>query len=209
MRKKHIDDEAIGPLVVLVAILMGFAVFMYWMSSAFADGLPRTSRIAAPPASIAAPAEPAWKAHNWYIGGVAGGAWAPNSAGSDVAQAGAVAGYLWRSAVLGLGIEADYAIRDLADFSIDDGTASVRGRAGVFVGPGTFLYGTAGVAQATPATLSGDLRKGLVVGGGVEKDIAANLALRAEVLHYRHDDELLGWGEEGSTAVRGGVLFKF
>lgn len=207
MRKKQIDDEAIGPLIVLAAIVFAFAVFMYWISSAFADGLPRTGKIAAPPA-YTAPSEPGWKAHNWYVGGVAGHSWAPDSA-DDAWQGGIVAGYLWRSAVLGLGIEADYVIRDLGDFALDDGTTSVRGRAGVFVGPGTFLYGTAGVAQATPATLSGDLRKGLVVGGGIEKDIAANLALRAEVLHYRHTDRHFEWGEEGSTAVRGGVLFKF
>lgn len=176
----------------------------------------RQGRIAAPqqPAYAAppytAPAAPEYKAHTFYLGGVGGGAWGENQDFEDgVVQGGIVAGYLWRSGVLGLGVEADYVLRDLGDAALDDGTASIRGRAGMFVGTGTFLYATAGVAQATEAAAPDGLRKGLVVGGGVEKDIAANLALRIEALHYRHADDYFEWGEEGSTAVRGGLVVKF
>jgi opacity protein-like surface antigen len=196
-----------------------------------AEPLNRKSRIAAPPAQqtytppadyrVGAPEPQAWRTHNWYVGGVAGYNFGiverevegekPFSFidGDETWQAGIVAGYLWRNARLGLGVEADYVVRDLGDFALDDGTASLRGRAGVFVAEGTFLYGTVGVAQAYTDAVSGDFRRGLVVGGGVEKDVAANLALRVEALHYRNADSHFEWGDEGSTAVRGGLLVKF
>lgn len=191
----------------------------------------RGGRIAAPqqptyaplPADTA-PAAPEYKAHTFYLGGVAGynfgiqqreGVEGEDARpfsfidGDETWQAGVVAGYLWRSGVLGLGVEADYVVRDLGDFAIDDGTATLRGRAGVFVGAGTFLYATAGVGEAYTDAVSDGFRRGPVVGGGVEKDIAANLALRIEALHYRHADDYLDWGEEGSTAVRLGAIAKF
>jgi hypothetical protein len=109
---------------------------------------------------------------------------------SETWQGGIVAGYLWRSKVLGAGVEADYVARDLREFAIDDGIASLRGRLGLFVAPGTFLYGSAGVGEATGDVVPDRFSKGLVVGGGIEKDVA-NLAVRAEVLHYRHAEDYL------------------
>jgi hypothetical protein len=47
------------------------------------------------------------------------------------------------------------------------------------------------------------------VGGGVDKDVTANVAVRAEVLHYRHADDYFDWGDDGSTVGRVGLLLKF
>lgn len=163
------------------------------------------------PPSYVPPAEelPPYNVHNWYAGVTGGYAWAPNGF-DDTWHGGVYGGYLWRpNAVLGLGVEADYVLRDLGDLALDDGIASLRGRVGVFVAPGTFLYGTAGVAQATAAFVPDGFRKGLVVGGGIERDVTKTVAIRAEVLHYRHADEYLDWGEQGSTAARVGLAFKF
>jgi opacity protein-like surface antigen len=180
----------------------------------------KRGKIAAPqqpptyaPLPYSAPAEPAYKAHSFYVGGLLGGAWGEGADAVEdgVAQGGIVAGYLWRpgGGVLAGGVEIDYTVRDLGDFRLDDGTATVRGRLGVFVADRTFLYGTAGVGEAFGDALPDGFRRGLVVGGGVEKDIAANLALRVEALHYRHGDSHFEWGDEGSTSVRLGAIAKF
>ena len=64
--------------------------------------------------------------------------------------------------------------------------------------------------MATDAVVPAGFRKGPVVGGGIEQDIqGTNVAIRAEVLHYRHSDEYTGWGDFGSTAGRVGLVFKF
>jgi outer membrane immunogenic protein len=192
-------------------ILACLALALAWAGAVYAADLPQRGRIAAPaptyaPAPYTAP-EPEYRANNWYIGGAAGYAFADD----DTAQGSIYGGYLWRNASLGLGIEADYTFRDLGHFALDDGIASLRGRAGVFVGDGTFLYGTAGVARATASIVPADFAKGLVLGGGIEKDIAKNVALRVEALHYRHTDEYFGWGDDAdsSTAVRAGLALKF
>lgn len=203
--------------IAIACAVLGLAVLGACANLWAAEPL-RKGRIAAPeqpltyaPPPYTAPAAPEYKAHTFYLGGVAGGAWVEGAERFDdgVWQGGVVAGYLWRSGVLGLGVEADYVVRDLGDFALDDGGASVRGRAGMFVATGTFVYATAGVGQATEAAAPDGLRKGLVVGGGVEKDIAANLALRVEALHYRQADDYFDWGDEGSTAVRLGAIAKF
>jgi opacity protein-like surface antigen len=176
----------------------------------------KQGKIAAPPKyesqPYTAPEElPAYNVHNWYAGLAGGYAWTPEYA-DDTWHGGVYGGYLWRpNAVLGLGFEADYMLRDLGQFQLDDGIASLRGRLGVFFAPGTFLYGTAGISHATAAFVPDGFRKGLVVGGGIEKDLGKNLALRLEVLHYRHTDEYLGWDSEvdGTTALRLGAAFKF
>jgi opacity protein-like surface antigen len=166
-----------------------------------------------PPPYTAVEEMPAHNVHNWYAGLAGGYAWAPSGPyfdGGDTWQGGVYGGYLWRpNAVLGLGVEADYMVRDLGRFQLDDGIASLRARLGVYFGRDTFLYGTAGIAHAT--ALPDGFDRGLVVGGGIEKDLAKNLALRLEVLHYRHTDEYLKWGEDedGSTAVRLGGAIKF
>lgn len=212
-------------VLLLTAIgVLGACDFDLWAAEPLRRGkiaAPPAQQVYTPPAYTAPTVEPEYRAHTLYLGGVAGynfgvrerttGGEEPITSivGDEAWQGGIVAGYLYRSGMLGLGVEADYVVRDLGDFAIDDGTASVRGRAGVFMGAGTFVYGTAGVAQAYTDTVAGDLRKGLVVGGGVEKDVAANLALRLEALHYRHGDSHFEWGEEGSTAVRGGLIVKF
>ena len=152
---------------------------------------------------------PVYNVHNWYAGVTGGYAWVPDGF-DDVWHGGVYGGYLWRpNAVLGLGVEADYVLRDLGHLKLDDGVASLRGRVGVFVSPTTFVYATGGVAQATTAFVPDGFRKGPVVGGGVEKDLGKNWAVRAEVLHYRHADEYLEWGDLGSTAARLGLSFKF
>lgn len=167
---------------------------------------------------IAAPrtTEPAYKAHNWYLGGGLGYSWGIEAdeydkpQGADTWQGGLIAGYLWRpNEFLGAGVEADYMVRDLGDFVLEDGVASLRGRLGVFVAPGTFVYGTAGVAQTNSDEVPPGLKQGLVLGAGLDKDVMPNLALRAEVLHYRNAESHFEWGDEGSTALRGAVLFKF
>lgn len=179
----------------------------------------KKGKIAAPeqpkyqPPPYTPPAEelPPYNVHNWYAGLAGGYAWAP-SGDDDTWQGGVYGGYLWRpNAVLGLGFEADYMVRDLGQLQLDDGIASLRGRLGVFFARDTFVYGTAGIAHATPAFMPEGYRKGLVVGGGVEKDLGKNLALRLEVLHYRHTDEYFKWGEDedGTTAARLGVALKF
>jgi opacity protein-like surface antigen len=173
-------------------------------------------KIAAPqqpwtPLAASAPiGDGTWKVHNWYVGAVGGYAWAPEQA-EDTWQGGVVGGYLWRSGLLGLGlgVEADYVVRDLGHFTIDDAVASIRGRAGMFMAGGTFVYATAGVAEAMEAAAPDGARKGLVVGGGIEWEALKGLALRGEVLHYRHADGYFEWGDEGSTAVRLGALVKF
>lgn len=197
-----------------LALLLAAALAACSSLRADAEGINRRSRVAAP--AYVAPSEaPAYKVHNWYGGVVGGYAWLPDEAAElgidDAWHGGIVAGYLWRPTPrLGLGIEGDYVVRDLGDFAIDDGVASLRGRAGVFILPGTFLYGTAGVALATDAVVPAGFRKGPVVGGGIEQDIqGTNVAIRAEVLHYRHSDEYTGWGDFGSTAGRVGLVFKF
>jgi outer membrane immunogenic protein len=196
----------------LVLACLAIALALAGASASAAD-LTRRGRIAAPPAPTYAPApytapEPDYKVSNWYIGGAAGYAFADD----DTWQGSVYGGWLWRpNATLGLGVEADYTFRDLGHFALDDGIASLRGRAGVFVAPGTFVYGTAGVAQSTDAVVPAAFAKGLVMGGGIEKDIASNVAIRAEVLHYRHTDEYFGWGDDGdsSTAARLGLALKF
>src|SRR5690606_1380935 len=113
---------------------------------------------------------------NWYVGLVGGHAWVPDEAHKvdidDTWHGGIVGGYLWRpSPMFGVGVEADYVVRDLSDFDAGDGVASLRGRAGVFLEPSTFAYLTAGVAQATDAIVPDGFRQGLVVGGGIERDV--------------------------------------
>jgi hypothetical protein len=63
------------------------------------------------------------------------------------------------------------------------------------------VYATAGVAEATGDK---DQRRGL------DKDVTANVAVRAEVLHYRHAEDYFyfEWGD-GSTVGRVGLLLKF
>ena len=199
---------------IVLALLVAVALAACSTFRAEAEGITRHSRVAAP-AYLVPDEAPAYKAHNWY-GGVAGGyAWTPDEdcgpSCDDVWHGGIVGGYLWRPTPgLGLGIEGDYSVRDLGDFAIDDGVASVRARAGVFVLPGTFVYGTGGVAHATEAAAPPGARKGPVVGLGVEQDVQGmNAAIRAEVLHYRHSDEYTDWGDFGSTAGRVGLVFKF
>lgn len=160
-----------------------------------------------PYAPIEAPAD-AVSAHSWYIGMVGGHAWSGSDGeGQDGRfwHGGIVGGWLYRPAsVLGLGIEADYVVRDLG--ALEDGVASLRGRVGVFAGA-TFLYATAGVHETWAADVSD--RRGLVVGAGIEREVAKNWALRLEALHYRHADEYFAWGDDGSTSVRAGALLKF
>jgi opacity protein-like surface antigen len=198
---------------IVLAYLALAAALAFSACATYAADPPRKGRIAAPQQqqpiytpqyTPPAPAEPDYKTHNWYIGGVGG-----YDFDDETWQGGIVAGYLWRSKVLGAGIEVDYVARDLGDFAIDDGIASLRGRLGLFVAPGTFLYGTAGVGEATGDVVPDRLSKGLVVGGGVDKDVTANVAVRAEVLHYRHADDYFEWGDDGSTVGRVGLLLKF
>jgi opacity protein-like surface antigen len=201
-----------------LAYLTLAAALAFSACATYAADPPRKGKIAAPqqpqPTYVAPPSysvpEPAYKVHNWYVGGVGAAVWGDRDGFEDAPfQAGIVAGYLWRSAVLGLGVEADYVIRDLGDARLDDGVASLRGRAGVFLGAGTFVYATAGLAEATGDVVPDGLRKGLVVGGGLEKDVTANVAVRAEVLHYRHAEDYFEWGDDGSTVGRVGLLLKF
>lgn len=194
---------ALGSLIVALIATIGAC-------ASFAEGLPAkawTPSNAPAYTPLDSPPESTWKAHNWYLGIVGGHAWTPDGV-DDTWHGGIVGGYLWRNASIGAGIEADYVVRDLGDFTVDDGVASLRGRAGVFFGT-TFVYGTAGIAEATDTIVPDGFRRGLVVGAGVERDIVSNMALRAEVLHYRHADDYFEWGEEGSTAVRAGVMMKF
>jgi len=202
------------------------------VAPAGAEGLSKQrSKIAAPqqayqpaPVYVPPPAEPSYRAHTFYAGGVLGFNWGQREAsgvgeyekpftfldGTETVSGGIVAGYLFRpSQGIGMGVEADYVVRDLGDFTADDATATVRGRLGVFVGDGTFLFGTAGVGEVFGGSLPDNLSRGLVVGGGVEKDIFDNAALRLEVLHQRHADSHFEWGDEGSTTARGVLLVKF
>jgi hypothetical protein len=186
-----------------------------------ADGLPTKGKVAAPTQTwqpspytppIDSPPPEVIQTHQFYVGVVGGHAWTPGGEGnlnSGIWHGGIVGGWLYRpNSVLGMGVEGDYVVRDLGS-AAGDGVASLRGRVGVFVGP-TFVYGTAGVHETWGAGfMSDDLRRGLVVGGGIEREIAKHLSLRVEALHYRHADDYFRWGEDGSTAVRAGVVFKF
>ncbi len=168
--------------IIAVLLVAGFAlVACAALPRAEGAELPKKSKIKAAQQPAAPQYEPppyappvdeiGWKAHNWYMGLVGGYALGPRESElPDTWHGGIVGGYLWRSGATGLaaGIEADYVIRDLGRFQLDDGVTSLRGRAGVFVTPKTFVYGTAGVAQATPAFVPDGLRKGPVVGGGIE-----------------------------------------
>jgi opacity protein-like surface antigen len=202
-------------LAYLALSLGAVAVAACTLPRAYAADKSRTGKIAAPkqyePPRYTAPEDeaPAYKAHNWYVGGAGGYAWTPDGV-ADSWHGGIYAGYLWRpNAVLAMGIEADYMLRDLGDIALDDGVASLRGRLGLFISPTTFVYGTAGVAQATPAFVPDGFRKGAVVGGGVEVDVLKGLAIRAEVLHYRHGDGYFEWADDSSTAARLGMAIKF
>lgn len=181
-------------------------------SAAIAESIPRGSRIATQVA-------PTWKVHNFYGGVLFGYDWGIQDDGahytdgikeSQTFQGGAVAGYLFRpNEFWGLGAEIDYMARDLGEFDLDDGLTSLRGRLGVYVAPGTFVYGTAGVSYAPQIAKTAGLDKGIVVGGGLERDVTPNIAIRAEALYYTHSDEYLQWGDESSTVGRIGLLYKF
>jgi opacity protein-like surface antigen len=206
-------------IATFLATFLATVTIMALVESAYPADLPSRSRVAAPQQPYVAPpsyavAEPAARQHTLYLGGVGAYALAEGADLEDGTwQAGVVAGYLWRSGALalalGLGVEVDYVLRDLGDIALDDGTASLRGRAGVFLGDGSFLYATAGVARATEAAAPDGFREGLVVGGGIERDVVPGLAVRAEALHYRHADGYFEWGDEGSTAIRAGMVAKF
>src|SRR5262245_45443684 len=143
-----------GFLLLAAVLLVGCATLAH-----AADPV-RKGKIAAPPEAAApaapwtpyaAPPEvPAYKTHNWYVGGLGGYSFTPDSGLGDVWSGSVIAGYLWRpNAVFAAGLEAEYMVRDLGHFDLHDGVTSVRGRAGVFMAPGVFVYGAAGVAQAT------------------------------------------------------------
>jgi opacity protein-like surface antigen len=223
-------------LLFATALLSAFIVLgaLLTACASYAADPPRRGKIAAPqqqqpvytPRYVPpAAAEPAYKVHNFYAGAVGGYSFGtpiertgidPETEKpfafvdrDDTFQAGIVAGYLWRGAVFGMGVEADYLVRNLGDPRLEDGIASVRGRAGVFASPGAFVYATAGVAEITGDKVPDGLRRGLVVGGGIDKDVTANWVVRAEVLHYRHGDDHFEWADDNSTAGRVGLLFKF
>jgi opacity protein-like surface antigen len=200
---------ALGSLIVALIATIGACV-------SFAADLPAKGKIAAPqpyalpaytPPLDSPPAPETWQAHNWYVGLVGGHVWAAEDL-PDTWHGGVVAGYLWRNASIGAGVEADYVVRDLGDFRLDDGVASLRARVGVFTGA-TFLYATTGVAETFSDLVPDGFSRGLVVGAGVERELAKNMALRLEALHYRHADDYFEWGDYGSTAVRGGLVVKF
>lgn len=153
------------------------------------------------------PAE--YKTHNLYAGVMGGWNWQEDIKDDGRWDASIVAGYLWRNSTFGAGIEADYT-RDLEDFEGDDGAASIRGRAGVFLDNKTFLYATAGVTQALSDQVEDlGLDKGLVVGGGLEVQATERVFVRGEVLHTRHSDDYIEWGDEGSTTLRVGLGLRF
>jgi outer membrane immunogenic protein len=107
-----------------------------------------------------------------------------------------------------VGIEADWSKQDIATrfefgsiggteiVAKQDWTASLRGRLGYFVTPGTLVYGTAGWAWSKvdisiaafggTLTSSGDIH-GVQVGGGVETAITPNLHARLEYLQTFYD----------------------
>jgi hypothetical protein len=179
-----------------------------------ADGLPKTSRVADPWQPAVEPTV-GWKAHNFYLGAVGSYGWHPDMQGegsplADEWQLGLLAGYLYRTGATGFaaGVEVDWTPHELNRLRDDDGTLTVRGRAGAFVSAKTFVYGTAGFLYDKDV-LTGLVMQGPVVGGGMEVDIAANLALRVEVLHLRYGADYLDWGDEGSTQARVGAAWKF
>jgi opacity protein-like surface antigen len=198
-------------LITLLAVLLAACVSVPYGR---AEGLPAASKVWSPLAQPA-PETLGWKAHNFYAGVVGSYAWRPDLEGegspmADEWQLGLLAGYLYRSGATGWagGVEADWTPHDLGRLRDDDGTLSVRARAGAFVSSKTFVYGTFG-AQLEMDTLTGLVMQGPVVGGGVEVDIAANLALRVEVLHSRYGADYLDWGDDGATTARVGAAFKF
>lgn len=199
-----------GLIVLLAVALIGCVSVPYGR----ADGLPKASKIWTP-LSQPAPETLGWKAHNFYMGAVGSYAWYPDSQGegsplADEWQLGLLAGYLYRTGATGFaaGVEVDWTPHDLGRLRDDDGTLTARIRAGAFVSSKTFVYGTFG-AQLDQDVLTGLVMQGPVVGGGIEVDIAANLALRVEVLHSRYGADYLDWGDEGDTKARVGAAFKF
>lgn len=183
-----------------------------------AEGLPKASKVWTPLAEPA-PETLGWKAHNFYAGVMGSYAWRPDFDDGDKPQSGPLAdewqlgllaGYLYRTGATGLaaGVEVDWTPHALNRLRDDDGTLTVRGRAGAFVSSKTFVYGTVGIGL-TMDEPAGLVMQGPVVGAGVEVDLTTNLALRAEVLHFRHGADYLDWGDEGATQARVGAAFKF
>jgi opacity protein-like surface antigen len=181
-----------------------------------ADGLPTKSRVWTPLAE-SAPETLGWKAHNFYAGVMGSYAWRPDPDKeeqlgplADEWQLGILAGYLYRSGATGwaAGAEIDWTPHVWDRLRDDDGTLTVRGRAGAFVTSKTFVYGTVG-GYLDKDVLTGLVMQGPVVGGGVEQDITANLVLRAEVLHSRYGSDYTDWGSEGDTKLRLGAAVKF
>jgi opacity protein-like surface antigen len=189
-----------------------------------AEDLPKASKVYSP-LDQPVPETLGWKAHNAYIGIMGSYAWRPDPTGeggdkpdllgvggplADEWQLGLVAGYLYRSGATGWagGVEIDWTPHELSRLRDDDGTLTVRGRAGAFVSSKVFVYGTAGF-MLDQDVLTGLVMQGPVVGGGVEFDITKNLAVGAELLHYRYGSDYLDWGDEGATQVRVRALVKF
>jgi opacity protein-like surface antigen len=203
-------------LVILVAVLFAACVSVPY---GHAEGVASKSKVAAPQAERWSPytppldSPPAASAMQWYVGAVGAYTWVPNEAQElgigDTWSGGFVGGFLWRYGTLGMGVEGDYVVRDLGDFAIDDGIWSLRGRLGMFATEQTFVYLTGGIAGTTADFVPDAYSKGLVVGGGIEREIAKGLALRAEVLHYRHADDYFEWGDHGSNQARVGLVMKF
>ena len=162
---------------------------------AYAEGPPKQSRIASPYVDASGPS---YKVHNFEIGVMAGPSWTDAFDGEFKDYEidwGFYVGYLMRpNEVLGLGIEAD-AVRT---FEADEWLWSLRAKAGGYIVPGVFLYGTGGVAFVS------DVDPGWVGGVGVQLDLTKQWSVKLEALRYDFGDV-----EATHDTVRGGLTFRF
>jgi outer membrane immunogenic protein len=199
-----------------------------------AGELPKTGHILT--ASPAAADDVQWNRTGFYTGLLAGyDVSVLQAEGLDLANGklmgGAFVGWNFRVAPsFVLGIEADWMVTQIsAGSSVDevsirastDHLVSVRGRAGIPVGP-VLLYGTIGPAwQHARLAISDGVdgvsdrtwQLGLAVGGGAEVELSRSFAVRLEALHYAFPENgaplssILD-SENSHTTARVGAIFK-
>lgn len=212
-------------------MLLALAAICVGLSANAADKGP-ISRVAAQEQS----ASPEWNRTGFYVGAVAGySTLVLEAEGIDLANGklmlAPLVGFNVRvSPQLVMGLEADWVFTDVGASSSIEGITvttssrhviSVRGRAGVPVGP-ALLYLTAGPAwqktkigatDGVESLSDSEWQLGLAGGGGIELELTRSLAVRAEALHYIWRDKDAPFAdvlnsENQMTTARLGLVFK-
>jgi opacity protein-like surface antigen len=180
--------------------LLRIALLTFMASSAIAADKNQQGKIALPWDSQPAAVAVDYKVHNFEVGALLGYGWSDHEQADPWkdGQWGAYVGYLMRpNQTLGLGMEVD-ATRPFD--SGEEWLLSLRLRAGIYVTPQMFAYGTGGAVWSLDTH-----ETGWVAGGGLSFEIARNVAVKVEYLHYELDIS----GDLTQDVVRTGLAFKF